>query len=129
MTGDRHDRAYLRSRIQEETSRHQRHSHPFALLVFEAGLTGDGVTVRRKCDWLEDLLRARLRPSDVIARAFEDTVVALLVETGRDGAHDALFRVRGMIAASGAGAGWHIDSYVFPDDAGAIAALTLMTAA
>jgi len=109
-------------------ARHARHGHPFALLVFEA-LPGDGTPVRRKLDLLAAALPTRFRPSDIIARAFEDTIVVLLVETDAAGAHDALFRLRNMLAAMGGGASWRIESYAYPHDAAAMTALPLMTAA
>ena len=56
--GESHTRPYLQSRIHEEAARHGRHGHPFALLVFEAVVTGDGVPVHRKIEWL-DAVRAR----------------------------------------------------------------------
>ena len=115
-----HDRPYLQSRIHEESARYARHGHPFALLVFEAVATNDGVPVRRKLDWLEEVLRAHVRPSDVIARAFDDTIVALLVQTGADGARDALFRLRRLIAESGTGASWRPAMYAYPADAALI---------
>ena len=126
---ERHDRSYLQSRVREEAARHARHGHPFALLVFEAVVTGDGVPVHRKLDWLEEVLRTHVRPSDVIARAFDDTIVALLVETDAVGARDALFRLRRIIAETGSGASWRPAIYTFPRDGAAICALPLLTAA
>jgi GGDEF domain-containing protein len=128
VPGAEHNRAYLQSRIREETARHARHGHPFAVLVFEA-LPGDGTPIRHRLEQMADALSARLRPSDVIGRAFDDTIVVILIETDAVGAHDALFRLRNMLAASGAGASWHIESYAYPDDSDTITALPLMTAA
>ena len=129
MPAPAHDRAYLQSRIEEERARHGRHGHPFALLVFEALPARDGVPVPRKIAWLLEALQHQLRPSDVVARAFDDTVVALLVETHAEGARDAQFRLRGLIASAGTAASWRLACYVYPQDTAAIAALPLMAAA
>ena len=128
-TGESHTRPYLQSRIHEEAARHDRHGHPFALLVFEAVVTADGVPVHRKVEWLESVLRTHVRPSDIVARAFDDTIVALLVETDAAGAPDALFRLRRIIAESGTGASWRPALYVYPEDQPSILALPLVTAA
>jgi hypothetical protein len=61
-------------------------------------------------------------------RAFEDLIAVLLIETGRDGAADALFRLRGRLARLG-GTTWRIDTYTYPADAGTINELPLLTAA
>jgi hypothetical protein len=128
LSGADHDRPYLQSRIREEIARYARYSHPFAVLVFEAQ-PGDATPIRRKLDLLSAGLATKLRPSDIIARAFEDTIVVLLVETDATGAHDALFRLRNMLAAAGGGAAWWVTSYAYPDDAATMTALPLMTAA
>jgi len=124
-----HTRAYLQSRIHEERARHARHGHPFAIIIFEALPATDGVAVPRRIAWLIEALQRHVRPSDVIARAFEDTVVVLLVETDETGARDALFRLRGMIAESGSASRWRIACYAYPRDAAAIAELPLLAAA
>jgi hypothetical protein len=123
-----HDRGYMQSRLREEMARHARHGHPFAIVLFEAR-PGDRLQIRRRIDWWAETICARLRPSDVIARAFDDTIVALLVETDAMGAHDVVFRLRNVLASSGAGAGWTLESYIFPQDEQVIRALPLLTAA
>lgn len=123
-----HDRAYLQSRVNEEMARAQRHGHPFSLLIFEAVPATDGVPVRRKIDRTIELLLGRLRPSDVVARAFEDMIVVLLTETDADGAKDALFRLRSRLWVSGI-ASWGVAMYTFPQDQPVIDTLPALNAA
>jgi GGDEF domain-containing protein len=123
-----HDRRYLQDRLREEIDRHARYGHPFAVVVLEALPAADGIPVRQRVDAAIEALRSQLRPSDVIARAFEDVIALLLVETDAAGAHDALLRLRGRLARIGPAA-WRITSYNYPKDATRIAALPLATAA
>jgi hypothetical protein len=74
-----------------------------------------------------DAIAPHLRTSDVVARVFEDTVAALLVETNEQGAHDALFRIRNRLASS-AGR-WHVTAYYYPRDRADIENSALLTAA
>jgi GGDEF domain-containing protein len=127
-TPEIHGRDYIQARLREEVARHARHGHPFGLLVFEAR-TGDGVPLRVKLDALAGALATRLRPSDVIARVFDDTIVVLLVETDSAGSHDVLFRLRSLLAQAGMGTSWQIECLNYPQDDDALAALPLMSAA
>jgi GGDEF domain-containing protein len=128
MTATKHDRRYLQDRLAEEIARHARHGHPFAVIILEAQPATAGVSVRQRVDAAIEALQPQLRPSDVMARAFEDVIAILLIETGAEGARDAMLRLRGRLASTGAAA-WRIDSYVYPRDAAAILELPLATAA
>jgi hypothetical protein len=128
MTTVKHDRQYLQSRIREEIDRGARHGHPFTILVFEAQPVSDGVSVRHRTEAAIEAMLPQLRPSDVIARAFEDAVAVLLVETDAWGAKHALMRLRGRLGVLGSRA-WRIEVYTYPRDAEPIASLPLLTAA
>ena len=128
MTAANHDRRYLQDRLAEEVDRYARHGHPFALFVFEAQPIADGVTVRHRVNEAIEAVRPQMRPSDVIARVFEDAFAVLLVETDAEGAKHALLRLRGRLATLGSLA-WHIETYAYPRDAESIAGLPLSTAA
>ena len=128
MTAEDHDRPYLQSRIREEMDRARRYGHPFSILVLEAHPAVDGLPVRKKVDMVIERVCAGLRPSDIVARAFDDTVVVLLVETDATGARDALFRLRNRLFNAGM-ASWSIASFTYPRDEDAIGALPVFTAA
>ena len=128
MTTPKHDRQYLQNRIREEIDRASRHGHPFTLLLFEAQPISDGVSVRHRIEAAMEAMLPQLRPSDVIARAFEDAIAVLLVETDPWGAKHALMRLRGRLAALGSLA-WRVETYTYPRDAEPIATLPLLTAA
>lgn len=128
MSATKHDRRYLQDRLAEEINRHARHGHPFSMIVLEAQPAADGVSVRQRLDAAIEALTPQLRPSDVIARAFEDVIGILLVETDAPGAQDALLRLRGRLAFIG-GTSWQITTYSYPRDAEAIAVSPLATAA
>ncbi len=128
MTAEGHDRPYLQSRIREEMDRARRYGHPFSLLLLEAHPAADGVPIRKKVDLAIERVCAGLRPSDIVARAFDDTVVVLLVETDATGARDALFRLRNRLFNAGK-ASWSIASFTYPRDKDAIGALPALIAA
>jgi GGDEF domain-containing protein len=122
-----HDRPYIQSRIREEIARGKRHGHPFALLVFEEVPASDGISTHKKMEYGLEALRRVARIDDVVARAFDDTIVVLLVETDARGAKDALLRMRNRLAQ---GAGWwQVTTYQYPLHGAAIEALTLLSAA
>ena len=124
--GEPHDRQYIQSRVREEIARAERHAEPFALLTFECLPSSDGVPIRRKIDAALTKFRPRLRPSDVLARAFDDTFVVLLVETDSEGAHDVLMRLRTALIGTGH---WTITTFVYPDQGQELLALPMLTAA
>ena len=126
MSRSGHSRPYMQSRLREEIARARRHNTPFTLVQFEA-VTADGLPIHQKMKYALDVVTASVRTSDVVALAFEDTIVALLVQTDVLSAKDALQRIRnGVAQQSGT---WRLSDWVFPDDAAAIAALPLLTAA
>ena len=127
MPSEKHDRTYFQSRLREEMDRARRYSREFSLLLFEAVPATDGIPVGRKVEFALDSIAPHLRASDVVARVFEDTVAALLVETNEQGAHDALFRIRNQLA-SRAGR-WQVSAYYFPRDRADIESSSLLTAA
>ncbi len=122
-----HDRRYLQYRLHEELDRGKRYGREFSLLVFEMVPSSDALPPRRKMRLALQAIAATVRPSDVIAEAYEDTVAVLLVETGARGAKDALMRIRNRIVGS-AGT-WQVSLYYFPQQGEMIAALPLLTAA
>jgi len=127
MTTEKHDRAYLQSRLREEMDRAQRYAREFSLLILEAVPASDGISIRQKMQYAIDAIAPQLRGSDVVARLFDDTIVVLLVETNEQGAHDALFRIRNRLVAQ-AGR-WQVTIYNFPRDREQIEASQLLTAA
>jgi GGDEF domain-containing protein len=127
MASEKHDRVYFQSRLREEMDRARRYNREFSLLLFEAVPATDGIPVGKKVEIALDAIAPHLRTSDVVARVFEDTVAALLVETNLDGAHDALFRIRNRLA-SRAGR-WQVTTYCFPRDRTDIENSSVLTAA
>ncbi len=124
---ERHGREYIQARIREEIARSARFGHPFALLIFELLPASDGIPTRRKMEAGIEALNASVRNYDVVARAFDDTVVVLLIETDAQGARDALLRIRNRLARA-AGA-WQVTTYNYPQHQDAIETLPLLTAA
>jgi GGDEF domain-containing protein len=127
MSSEKHDRRYLQDRLREEIDRHARYGHEFSIIVFEAQPVAAGASMRQRMEEAIEALRPQLRPSDVVARAFEDAIALLLVETSAPGARDALIRVRSRLAPIGLA--WHVTTLTYPQDAPRIAALPLATAA
>jgi thiamine pyrophosphate-dependent acetolactate synthase large subunit-like protein len=115
----------MQSRLREEIARARRYNTPFTLVQFEAGHS-DGVPMHQKMKYALGVVAASVRTSDVVALAFEDTIVALLVHTDAASAKDALQRIRSRVAQIGT---WRLSVYVFPDDAELIEALPVLTAA
>jgi len=122
-----HDRAYIQSRLREEIARARRYDRRFALLLFEAVPSTDGIPIRRKVDYALEAIRATIRPSDVVARVFEDTVLVLLVETDARGARDALMRIRNRVARQAGN--WQVTTFLFPEHAENIEGLPALSAA
>jgi hypothetical protein len=114
MASETHDRTYLQSRLREELDRARRYERGFSLLIFEAVPATDGIPIGRKVDHALEAISPQLRTSDVLCRVFDDTLVALLVETDEHGAHDALFRIRNRLVTQ-AGR-WRMTIYCFPRD-------------
>jgi GGDEF domain-containing protein len=127
VSSEKHDRAYFQSRLREELDRARRYKRLFTLLVFEAVPATDGIPLNHKVDMALDAVASQTRASDVVARVFDDTVVAMLVETDAEGAQDALFRIRNrLVRAAGR---WQVTTYHFPNDLAAIEQSTFLTAA
>ena len=122
-----HDRVYMRARLHEELARARRYGHPFAVLVFELLPSADGLLPHRKIDAGLQVLNASVRDEDCVGKAFDDTIVVLLVETDGRGAKDALIRLRNRLARF-AGS-WQVTAYTFPLHEQAIADLPLLSAA
>jgi GGDEF domain-containing protein len=123
---EHHDRAYLQSRVREELARSRRYGREFALITLEARPSTDSVPIRKRLEQAMEVLEPRLRPSDVVGRAFEDTIVLLLVETGPQGAHDVLIRIRSKLLGMGV---WELTVLTFPADDGRFEELPLLMAA
>ncbi len=122
------DLTQLRVRIREELDRARRYGHPLGVLVCEALPGSDGLPIRVKAARAIEAVRSAIRTSDVVARPYEDMLVVVLVETGRAGVHDALFRIRERITAAAVGV-WHITTLCFPEDAAAIDEMGFLAAA
>jgi GGDEF domain-containing protein len=122
-----HDRAYMQARLHEEIARARRYSRRFAILLFEAVPSVDGLPVRRKVEYALTAINATVRPSDVVARVFEDTVMVLLVEADARGARDALIRIRNRVARQAGN--WQVTTYTFPEHEQAIEELPVLAAA
>jgi len=121
-----HKRAYMQSRLREEIARARRYGTPFAIAVFET-VASDGLPLRKKMEYALSMIAGAVRTSDVVALAFEDTIVVLLVQTDATAVKDALLRVRNSVSRQAGG--WQMTTYVFPRDEAAIEALPLFTAA
>lgn len=121
-----HDRVYMRARVHEELARGKRHKRPFAVLIFEL-VTSDGLLTHRKMDAGLQILNASIREEDCVGKAFDDTIVVLLVETDPSGAKDTLMRLRHRLTRITGS--WQVTAYTFPADDEAIAEMPLLTAA
>lgn len=126
-TTEIHDRTYMQSRIREELARAQRHNRTFGLAVFEVVPSSDGMPIRKKMELGIAILCQSVRSCDAVAKMFDDTIVALLVETDLRGMRDAMQRVRSRIATYGGS--WQVTIYHFPEHAEAIEGLPLLSAA
>jgi len=122
-----HGRDYIQARIREEIARSARFGHPFSLLIFEEVPSADGILPHKKIELGIAALAGVVRKSDVIAHAFDDTIVVLLVETDVAGAKDALMHMRERLARY-AGS-WQVTVYDFPAHQAEIETLPLLTAA
>jgi len=127
VSPDAHDRVYMQSRLREELARARRYQRQFGLLLFEALPSSDGISIRRKVEYALEAITATVRPSDVVARVFEDTIMVLLVETDARGARDALIRIRSRVARQAGN--WQVTTYTFPEHERAIEALPTLAAA
>jgi hypothetical protein len=107
--------------------RARRYDRQFALLLFEALPSSDGISIRRKVEYALEAIAATIRPSDVVARVFEDTIMVLLVETDGRGARDALIRIRNRVARQAGN--WQVTTYTFPEHEQAIESLPTLAAA
>jgi hypothetical protein len=121
-----HDRMYIESRIREEVARSKRYAHPFSIATFEIVPAADGVPIRQHIDYAVAAIEATVRPSDVVAHAFDDVVVLLLIETDAAGARDCLMRVRNRLINHGH---WNVTLYDYPADADRIEAMTMLSVA
>jgi len=122
-----HDRAYMRARVHEELARARRYQHPFAVIVFELLPSVDGLLPHRKMDAGLQILNASIREEDCVGKAFDDTIVVLLIETDARGAKDALMRLRNrLVRIAGS---WQVTAYTFPMHEQSIEQLALLTAA
>lgn len=97
------------------------------MLVFESLPSSDGIPVRKKVEAGVQAMASAVRPSDVVGRAYDDTIVVLLVETGEQGAHDTLQRLRVRVARLAGN--WQVTTYNYPHHEAAISKLPLVTAA
>lgn len=121
-----HDRLYIQSRIREEVARAKRYGHPFSIATFECLPAADGVAMRDRIDYALAVIETSVRPSDVVAHAYDDVVVLLLVETDPTGARDALLRVRNRLINHGH---WNVTLYDYPLDADRIENMSLLAVA
>ena len=123
-----HGRGYVQHRVHEEIDRFRRHGDEFSLIVFKARPGGDGVPVRQRVGEAIDALNSVARPSDVIARVFDDAIAMLLVRTGPRQLPQALRRLERCLALPAA-VRWQVDAYAFPRDEEELRHLSFLTAA
>ncbi|MHB8376741.1 MAG: nucleotidyl cyclase domain-containing protein [Dehalococcoidia bacterium] len=121
------DLTQLRGRIREESDRARRYGHPFGVLIFEALPASDGLSIRVKTARAVEAMQSVVRASDVLAQPYDDMLVAVLVETGSSGTHDALLRIRERVSDR-AGI-WRVTTLCFPDEATAIEEMSFLDAA
>jgi GGDEF domain-containing protein len=128
MSGtEAYDRDYMRERVRDELARARRHKRSFAVVVFELLPSADGLLPHRKMEAGLQILNASIREEDCAGKAFDDTIVVLLVETDVPGAKDTLMRLRNRLTRI-AGS-WRVTAYTFPKDEEQIARMPLLTAA
>jgi len=127
VSSEKHDRVYFQSRLREELDRARRYDRIFALLIFEEVPGTDGIPLQRKAEFALEAIASQTRASDVVARVFDDTIVAMLVEADETGAQDALFRIRNRLVRQ-AGR-WHVTILHFPRDRASIENHALIRAA
>lgn len=123
-----HGRGYLQHRVHEEIDRFRRHGDEFALIVFKARPGADGVPVRQRVDKAIDALNAVARPSDVVARVFDNAITVLLVHTGARQLPQALRRLQRSLSLPTT-VRWEVDAYAFPRDEEELRHLSFLTAA
>jgi hypothetical protein len=124
-TPEHHTRAYIQSRLLEEIARARRYKISFTVVTFEAA-PGDGLPLYQKMKSGLGAIEGTVRSEDVVALAFDDTIVALLIQADKMRANDALQRIRNQVAKH-AGS-WRITAYVYPDQADAIFELPVTAA-
>jgi GGDEF domain-containing protein len=127
MPADIYDRDLFNRRLREELARSARYGHEFCLAVLEAHGGTNGMSVQEKMQVGESILTRALRTSDIAGRVFEDTLAAVLVETGHQGATDAMHRIAARLANRTGP--WHITLYFFPAGAEEIEAQPFLSAA
>lgn len=121
------DRVHLGIRVHEELDRARRYGRTFSLLIFEEVPASDGLPIHTKMARALEAMFAVVRISDLVAEPYDDTLVVVLVETDRRGAHDALFRIRERIA-NRAGT-WRVTTLTYPEDSAAIEGAEFLAAA
>lgn len=101
-----YNRRELEKRLQEETQRARRYSHPYSVLMLDIDhfkdindryghQTGDDVLIT-----VADLVRLTVRPVDVVARYGGEELAVILPETDGGGARLVAERIRGTIEES-----------------------------
>ncbi len=123
-----HGRGYVQHRVHEEIDQFHRHAHEFSLIILKVQPGRDVVPPRQRVDETIDALLIHTRPSDVVARAFDDTVAVLLPETDAAGARSAFSRLQCCLAHPSI-VQWHVEAYTFPRDEREIRHLSFLTAA
>jgi hypothetical protein len=121
------DRVHLGIRMHEELDRARRYQRLFSVLMFEEVPASDGLPIHTKMARALAAMFAVVRISDLVGQPYDDTLVVVLVETDRRGAHDALFRIRTRIADR-AGT-WRVTTLIFPEDSDAIEGAEFLRAA
>lgn len=123
-----HGRGYMQHRVHEEIDRFRRHGVEFSLVVFKARPGADGVPVRQRVDEAIAALNGIARPSDVVARVFDNAITVLLVHTGPRQLPQALRRLERSLALPAA-VRWEVDAYAFPRDEEELRHLSFLAAA
>ncbi len=121
------ERRHFQRRLRQEISRSERFDRVFVLLILEANPSAAGLRLGDAMKAGLSELRRTLRAYDVEAWVYEDTLAALLLETGETGGHAAALRLRSRLA--NAGGRWTLTSYSFPEQGAEIQSLALFTAA
>lgn len=123
-----HGRGYVQHRVHEEIDQFHRKEHQFSLVVLQVQPGRDLVPTRQRVNETIEALSIHTRPSDVIARAFDDTIVILLPETDAVQTRCALFRFHRCLAHPDI-VNWNVETYTFPRDEREIRHLSFLTAA
>lgn len=120
------ERPIFQARLRQEIARSRRFNRPFVLVLLEAHLGNDSAPRRIRVSRGLEVLRRCLREYDLCHKVFEDTLVAVLLETDQAGAKAAIQRIAQQLAIQSGQ--WTVTLYAYPEREDAIVELPALTA-